>query len=126
MCVKVFLADDSEVMRRAIRNLLSDRQDIALVGEAADFRETIQMTAELHPDLIILDVSMAHKGHISPTEVRNSLSDKKVLAITFGIDDPDEELQDLLNSVGAVKLLDKMNLSDQLIPAILEQARVAS
>ena len=50
MCVKVFLADDAEVMRKAIRRLLSDREDIAVVGEAANIRETIQRTAELHPD----------------------------------------------------------------------------
>ena len=58
LCVRVFLADDAEVMRKAIRRLLSDREDIAVVGEAANIRETIQKTAELHPDLIILDVTM--------------------------------------------------------------------
>jgi DNA-binding NarL/FixJ family response regulator len=123
MCVRVFLADDAEVMRKAIRNLLSKREDIAVVGEASDFRETIQKTAELHPDLIILDVNMAHKNHIAPTEVRKLLNGAKVLAITLSIDDLDQES---LNSVGAVKLLDKMYLFDQLIPAILEQERVAS
>jgi len=50
MCVRVFLADDAEVMRKAIRRLLSDREDIAVVGEASNIRETIQKTAELHPD----------------------------------------------------------------------------
>lgn len=39
MCVKVFLADDAEVMRNAIRRLLSDCQNISLVGEAATFTE---------------------------------------------------------------------------------------
>jgi DNA-binding NarL/FixJ family response regulator len=33
MCVKVFLTDDSEIMRKAIRSLLSKREDIAVVGE---------------------------------------------------------------------------------------------
>ena len=125
MCVRVLLADDAAVVRKAIRNLLSGREDIALVGEASDFREIIPKAAELHPDLIILDVNMARKGRISPAEVRNSLDGKKVLAITFGIEDTDEELRELLNSVGAVKVLDKINLSEQLIPAILEQERVA-
>ncbi len=57
MCVKVFLADDAEIMRKAIRTLLSTREDIAVIGEASDFRETIQKTAELHPDLIIFERS---------------------------------------------------------------------
>lgn len=126
MCVRVLLADDAAVVRKAIQNLLSGREDIEVVGEASDFRESIQKATELQPDLIILDVNMARKGRISPNEVRKSLDGRKVLAITFGIDDHDEELQELLDSVKAVKLLDKMNLSEQLIPAILGQDRVAS
>ncbi len=114
MCVRVFLADDAEVIRKAIRRLLSDREDIAVVGEAANIRETIQKTAELHPDLIILDVHMP-----APNEIKSSLNGAKVLAITFGTEDLEEEL---LGGLGAVKLLDKMDLADQLIPAILELA----
>jgi len=54
MRVRVFLADDAEIMRKAIRTLLSQREDITVVGDATNIRETIQKTAELHPDLIIL------------------------------------------------------------------------
>jgi len=49
--------------------------------------------------------------------VQQLLNGAKVLAITFGVDDRADELK---NGVGAVKLLDKMDLADQLIPAILE------
>jgi len=123
MCVRVFLADDAEVMRKAIRRLLSDREDIAVVGEAANIRETIQKTAELHPDLIILDVHMPVKERVAPTEIKSSLNGAKVLAITFGTEDLEEEL---LGVLGAVKLLDKIDLADQLIPAILELAPVGT
>ena len=74
MCLRVFLADDAEVMRKAIRRLLSGREDIAVMGEAANIRETIQKTAELHPDLIILDVTMPEKDCIAPTKVRGLLN----------------------------------------------------
>ena len=119
MCVRVFLADDADVMRKAIRSLLSNREDIAITGEASNFRETIQMTAELYPDLIILDVSMVDRNHIVLTEAKHLLNGAKVLAISFGTDDRTKEL---LDSLGAVKLLDKMKLADELIPAILELA----
>jgi DNA-binding NarL/FixJ family response regulator len=119
MCVRVFLADDAEVMRKAIRRLLSKRDDISVIGEAADIRETIQKTAELHPDLIILDVTMPEKEGIAPTRVKGLLNGAKILAITLGADDISEEL---LRAVGAAKLVDKMDLYDQLIPAILELA----
>jgi DNA-binding NarL/FixJ family response regulator len=119
MCFKVFLADDAAIMRKAIRSLLSNREDIAVVGEAANIRETIQKTAELHPDLIILDVNMPDKEYIPPTRVKSLLNGAKILAITLGADDVKEEL---LQDIGAAKLLDKMDLFKELIPAILEFA----
>jgi DNA-binding NarL/FixJ family response regulator len=119
MCVRVFPADDAEVMRKAIRRLLSDREDFAVVGEASNIREAIQKTVELHPDLIILDVTMPEKDCIAPTKVKGLLNGAKILAITLGGDEVKDEL---LHGIGAAKLLDKMDLSDQLIPAILELA----
>ena len=117
MCVKVFLADDAEIMRRAIRNLLSEREDIKIVGEAATFTETIQKAAESQSDEIIFDLRMAEgeNGHL-PAGV-------KVLAISLANDD---EAKALAERIGAAKLLDKMELAKELIPAILELAPVSS
>ncbi len=86
MCVKVFLADDAAVMRKAIRSLLSTREDISVVGEASTFLETIQKTTELHPDLIILDLNLPDRNHIAPSEAKRLLNGAKVLAITLGTD----------------------------------------
>ena len=119
MCVKVFLADDAAVMRKAIRSLLSNREDIWVVGEASTFLETIQKTTELQPDLIILDLNLPDRNHIAPSEARRLLNGAKVLAITLGTENLDEEL---LESVGAFSLLDKAELANELIPAILELA----
>jgi DNA-binding NarL/FixJ family response regulator len=58
MCVKV-LADDAEVVRKAIRWLLSECEEITLVGEAATFSETVQKAQELLPDEVIFDLHMA-------------------------------------------------------------------
>ena len=60
---------------------------------------------------------MPDRNHIAPSEAKRLLNGAKVLAITLGADDLKEEL---LDSVGAVKVLDKADLADQLIPAILE------
>ena len=123
MCVRVFLADDAEVMRKAIQRLLSNREDISVVGEASTFYETIEKASELHPDLIILDLNLPDRNHIAPSEAKRLLNGAKVLAITLGTDDLKEEL---LGSVGAVRLLDKMELANELIPAILELAPVGT
>ena len=113
MCVRVFLAQDSEVMRKAIRHLLSEREDITLVGEAATLSEVIQKTQELRPDGIILDLHMADgaKQHL--------FNGTKLLAMSFANDD---EAAALAYKLGAAKLLDKLELSNELILAILELA----
>src|SRR5258707_1630550 len=116
MCVKVFLADDADVMRKAIRSVLSNREDISVVGEASNFLETVKKTSELHPDLIILDLNMPDRSHIAPSESKRLLNGAKVLAITLGT----ENLDELLDSVGAVRLLDKADLAIELIQVILD------
>jgi len=87
--------------------LLSGRDDIAVVCEASNFVETVQKTAELHPDLIILDLNLPDRDRIPSTEVRSLLNGARVLAMSFGSDDLDEGL---LDSIGAIELLDKMDL----------------
>jgi hypothetical protein len=52
--------------KRAIRSMLSNREDISVVGEASDFYEVIEKTSELHPDLIILDLNLSDRNHIAP------------------------------------------------------------
>ena len=103
MCVNVVVADDADVVRKAIRSLLSNREDISVVSDC-NFRETIHKTRELHPDLIILDANMAHRNHIAPTEIRSLLNGATVLAITLGAEDVAGEL---LDCVGAVKVRTK-------------------
>jgi DNA-binding NarL/FixJ family response regulator len=74
VCVRVFLADDAAVMRKAICSLLSNREDISVVGEASNFCETIQKTTALHPDLIILDLNMPDRNLIAPSEAKRLLN----------------------------------------------------
>ncbi len=117
MCVKILLADDAEIIRRAIHTLLSHREDITVVGEAARFHEVIQKTAELNPDVIVLDLHMSEGIAVTLPNA------PKVLAISFA---NDEEAKELADDIGAARLLDKMELSETLVPAILELAPLRS
>ena len=113
MGVRVLLADDTELMRKAIRGLLSECEDILLVGEAATFSETVQKAQELLPDQVIFDLHMAEDTSLHlPAGTR-------VLAISVANDD---EAKTMNESIGAWKLLDKMNLVRELVPSILELA----
>jgi two-component system, NarL family, response regulator DevR len=116
MCVKVFLAEDAEPVRKAIRILLSGCKDIKVVGEAATFSEAIQKAAELQPDVIIFDL------HMADGEKERLPAGPKLIAISFANDD---EAKASADSIGAAKLVDKMELAQKLIPTILELADVA-
>jgi len=118
MSIKVLLADDSEIVRRAIRLLLRSQSEIELVGEAADFRQTIQMLNELKPQVVVLDLHMPDGTEATLLDVKSHLNhDSRVLAMSVG---SDPETKALAESLGTFPLLDKMELSDKLIPTIMQ------
>lgn len=56
--MRVIIADDHRIVREGLRLLLSDEEDIEVVGEAADGDELLALVHETHPDLVLLDVRM--------------------------------------------------------------------
>jgi two-component system response regulator DevR len=119
--IKILVADDSEIVRRGIRQLLSAQTEIAIVGEAASFVQTIQMASDLEPRVIVMDLHMPDENAITPQEVKSRLSyDFRVLGMSVW---NDEETKELAENLGAVVLLDKMDLASTLIPTIMQLSR---
>jgi DNA-binding NarL/FixJ family response regulator len=112
---KVLLSEDSEVVRRAVRSLLEQDSQIELVGEATNFAETIKMLNDLRPQIIVMDLHMRDEIKFTPLEVKSRLNGSQIVAISFW---NDEETRVLADSFGAVTLLDKVNLAEDLIPTI--------
>ena len=117
MSIRVLLADDSNVVRRAISRLLEQDPEIELVGEAADFTQTIQMTNDLKPEVVVMDLHMKDDVDLTPRDIKAHLhhSPSRILAISIWNDD---ESKALAESIGAFTLLDKMDLVTDLIPMI--------
>lgn len=55
---RIMVVDDNPAIRRALRNILEFNDGWVVCGEAVDGREGIEKAKQLHPDLIVLDVSM--------------------------------------------------------------------
>ena len=111
----LLLADDSEIVRRAIRLVLAAQSGLEIVGEAADFGQTVLMANNLKPQVIVLDLRMPDETKISSQDLRPRLNrGARLLAISFSNDDESKELAETL---GAEFLLDKMALAETLIPA---------
>jgi DNA-binding NarL/FixJ family response regulator len=64
---KVLIADDNDRARNGLRALLAIRQEIEIVGEAADGREAVQMVRERQPDVVLMDVRMPQMDGLEAT-----------------------------------------------------------
>jgi EAL domain-containing protein (putative c-di-GMP-specific phosphodiesterase class I) len=60
--IRVLLAEDDDVVREAMIDLVSGESSLQLVGAAADAQEAIALAMELHPDVVLLDVRMPGGG----------------------------------------------------------------
>jgi DNA-binding NarL/FixJ family response regulator len=70
--MKVFIADDSGVVRERLKDMLSEIDGIKIVGQAAEVGEAIGSIKNLKPDLAILDIKM-----IGGSGITNTQGDKK-------------------------------------------------
>jgi two-component system response regulator NreC len=117
--IGLLLADDSDVIRRAVAQMLQAQTGVRILGEARSFAEIFRMVADLKPTVVLMDLHMPDDREINPALVRTQLqlSAKHVLAMSFW---NDEQSKALAESYGASTLLDKSTLASELIPAIMQ------
>ena len=83
MTIRVLIADDHSVVREGLRMFLGRDQELAVVGEAADGAEAVQLARQLHPDVVLMDLLMPVMDGIHAIAViRSELPDTEVIALT--------------------------------------------
>ena len=114
-------ADDATIMRQLIRDLLQARPELEVVGEAGDFAQTMRMATELKPHVVVMDLHMPSGIRTTPADIKSGLEScgSKLLAISIW---NDEDSRSLASDFGALSLLNKLDLSETLVPAILQLA----
>nr|MDT0666613.1 response regulator [Micromonospora sp. DSM 115978] len=60
--MRVFLLDDHEVVRRGLRDLLSEEADVEVVGESGQADEALDAIMELRPHVAVLDARLQEDG----------------------------------------------------------------
>ncbi len=81
---KVVIAEDYRILREGLKFLLKSRGDIDVVGEAGDGMEAIRCVETLHPDLLLLDLSMPKMSGLSVIkDLKARYPEIKILALTI-------------------------------------------
>ncbi|MEU9267141.1 response regulator transcription factor [Streptomyces sp. NPDC048251] len=112
----VLIVDDQALQRLGFSMLLEQQPDMTVVGEATDGAEAVRMTAELRPDVILMDVRMPVMDGIEATRrIAESGGPSRVLVLTTF--DLDEYAYAALRA-GASGFLLKDVLPDELVTGI--------
>lgn len=133
MPTRVLLADDSTLTRTILRDLLARDPLIEIVAEAADGQKAVQLTRDLRPDLIIMDIMMPVMDGLDATSEIMADCPTPILVLSASTD-----IQDRRNAFSAIRLgaLDVMEkprgviseafdeISEQLIAKVKSLSRI--
>lgn len=114
--IKIILTDDHRIFRDGIKSLLSENEEIQIIGEASDGFELMEMLKMITPDLVIMDITMPKLSGIEVTKQISSLyPEMGILILSMHTN---EEF--VINSIkaGAQGYLPKDTSKEELLKAI--------
>ena len=116
--ITVLLAEDHTIVRQGLRLLIEADGDIEIVGEAKTGREAVQMTGDLRPDVVVMDIAMPLLNGIQATrQILKAFPATKVLILSAH---SDPEYVDQVVKAGAMGYLVKQSSSEVVAKAIRE------
>jgi DNA-binding NarL/FixJ family response regulator len=114
--LRIFLADDHSLVRRGIRSLLGVHSEWEICGEARDGREALEKVNQLHPDVLILDISMPELNGLEVTRsVHRMCPQVEVLVLT--VQDSEQVMRQVLEA-GARGYMLKSDAGSELLTAV--------
>jgi two-component system, NarL family, response regulator DevR len=86
--IRVMLVDDHEVVRKGLRAMLDDLDDIQVVAEAASANEAVHRARASRPDVVVMDVRLPDRsGVLACRDIRAGQPEVAVLMLTSFSDD---------------------------------------
>ncbi|HUG69531.1 MAG TPA: response regulator transcription factor [Pirellulaceae bacterium] len=119
MTIKVVVADDHEVVRSGLANLLKG-SGIEIVDEASDGDEAVEKTIKHHPDVVLMDIRMPNRDGLSALEaIRGKLPDARVVMLST-YDNPTYVARSV--ALGATDFVLKGSTRQELVDVITRAA----
>jgi signal transduction histidine kinase/ActR/RegA family two-component response regulator len=114
--IRVLLVDDHAVVRQGLAGILDSEPDIELIAEAGDGREAVDLARRLHPDVIVMDVSMPGMTGIEATRIiKKELPEVRVVGLSLH---ERSTMTEQMLQAGAAAYVSKDEPKDQLLAAI--------
>ncbi len=114
--LRVLLVDDHDIVREGLAALLQEAPDIEVIGEAADGREAIDMTNDLRPDVVIMDVSMPlMSGDQATRLIKMHMPETRVIALSMF---DEAEKKERMYRAGAESYVLKTASTQELLSAV--------
>jgi two-component system response regulator NreC len=122
--IRVLLAEDHTLFRKGLRSLLDTEAGIEVVGEAENGREALEKVQQLHPDIVLMDISMPELNGLEATyQIKQQFPEINVLILTMHAD---EEYVFQILRAGASGYVLKHAEPSELVMAIQATARGGS
>lgn len=89
MTISVVLVDDQAMFRAGIRMVIDSQSDLAVVGEASDGAEALELVRSVHPDVVLMDIRMPVMDGLAATAelLTDPNPPKVVMLTTFDLDE---------------------------------------
>ena len=116
MSYTILIADDHDIIREGIKNILRKQPDYEIVGEAQDGEEALKKVGELKPDILLLDITMPKKSGLEILDQVYRLS-RQTKIIIISVHKADAYVMRALKA-GVRGYLNKENAADDLLPAL--------
>ena len=119
--LRILLADDHDIVRRGMKELLEEQVGWSVCAEAANGRAAVELALVHRPQLAVLDLSMPELNGLEATRrIKDALPETEILI--FSMHESEELIRDVL-AAGARGYLLKSDASRQLVPAVESLAR---
>ncbi len=117
--MRILLADDNAMLRREVAQLLAGEPDMQIVGEASHGKMAVDLTRQLLPEVVLMDLSMPVMNGLAATRtITSEFPQIRVIGLSMYDDAAEGELMKKAGAAGYISKAGKGDFATSLMEAI--------